>query len=452
MAPASRTLVSNTRHGRCDVLIVVGTRPEAVKMLPVILELADSELFEPVVLSTGQHEAMVEEILQLAGIRVDAILAPPVGSGGLNALLPAVMRGFSDYCEERYGFDLPAGPAAGQAGRRPCGVLVQGDTTSALAAALAAFHLRIPVIHVEAGLRTGGSVVEPFPEELNRQAISRIACLHLAPTATSAENLIREQVPMGRILVTGNTAIDAFRFALGLDVAFTDPRLERIDGGNRRMVLVTAHRRESWGGGLGRIAEAVARLAARYPEVDFVVSVHPNPIVQRELGEPLDGFANTCVTEPLGYGAFARLIARSCLAITDSGGIQEEAPAVDTPVLVTRETTERVEALAAGTVRLVGTDPGRIEQAASSLLDDPSAHALMADAPNPYGDGRAAARIVNALAHMRGHADAPAPFGPGYERARVIEVTGVAAAGDGSSPGQAGPELVPAFAGSRDRP
>ena len=444
-APRSSTLASEL-----DVLVVVGTRPEAIKLVPVILQLQESDAFHPVVISTGQHHLMVEEVMQLAGIEVDAVVCAGAGSGGLNELLPSVMRGFEDFCATTYGMSgsqLPT-PDDLNPGSRPCVTLVHGDTTSALAAALASFHLRIPVAHVEAGLRTGGSIMEPFPEELNRQAIGRIASLHLAPTGKSAENLIREGVPLAQVLVTGNTAIDAFRWALGLDISYSDERVEAVHSADSRVVLVTAHRRESWGGGLARIADATLRLAERFPETKFIVCVHPNPIVQRELGQPLEGAANICATGPLPYLEFARLIERSHFVITDSGGIQEEAPSIGRPVLVTREMTERGEALAAGTVELVGTDPERIEAAAARLLTDPKAYAAAANAHNPYGDGHAAERIVTALAHIRGSSTAPAPFGPIYERGHVLEVAGYGSSFPARSGSERPPSAVAAVSGA----
>ncbi len=409
-----------------DVLVAVGTRPEAIKMLPVILALRASRVFRPVVLSTGQHPEMVADVLNLGGVSVDSVLCEGANGGGLNGLFPAVMVGFEQFCNREYGSSEPRLPHAAdlQPGGRPCAVLVHGDTTSALAVAMAAFHMRIPVVHVEAGLRTGGSVLEPFPEEMNRQAISRIACLHFAPTRLCAENLIREGVPYAQVMVTGNTAIDALMWALSLELPIANAQVEAIVQGDRRVVAVTAHRRESWGGGLARVAEAIKRLAQRYPEVEFVVAVHPNPLVKRELGEPLAGLANVTATPPLGYLDFARLMERCELVITDSGGLQEEAPALNKPVLVTRDATERNEGLLAGTLELVGSDSARIEASAARLLDDPGAYAQVARARNPYGDGRAASRVVAALSHLRGVGSAAKGFGSHYDPFAVLQVAG----------------------------
>ena len=455
----SSSFERSSQSEKLSVLVAVGTRPEAIKMVPVILALKESNAFRPVVLSTGQHTHMVQQVLALADIRVDAVLGGDGGAAGLNGLFPAVMTGFERFCNETYGAAEARLPMASDLlpGGRPCAVLVHGDTSSALAVALAAFHLRIPVVHVEAGLRTGGSVLEPFPEEMNRQAISRIACLHFAPTRLCAENLIREGVPYAQVLVTGNTAIDALNWALTLNRPFASQPVESIVNGERRVVAVTAHRRESWGGGLARVADAVKRLAYRYPDVEFVVSVHPNPLVKRELGEPLAGIDNVTATQPMGYLDFARLIARSELVITDSGGLQEEAPALNKPVLVTRDTTERTEGLIAGTVELVGSDSDRIEARAARLLDDPVAYSAMARAQNPYGDGRAASRIVGALIHLRGAGRAADSFGSDYDPLEVLRVAGYSQVvvqmqkGDGIEPipsmalAAAGPEASARF-------
>jgi UDP-N-acetylglucosamine 2-epimerase (non-hydrolysing) len=293
-----------------------------------------------------------------------------------------------------------------------------------MAAALAAFHLRIPVMHVEAGLRAGGFNLTPFPEELNRRLISKIACFHFAPTATNQENLIRENIPEHQIFVTGNTGIDALRWASEIETPFHDPAVAAAHDGDERIVVVTAHRRENWDGGLAGIAAGITRLAASHPEARFVVPLHPNPLVRQQLGKPLDGIDNVVLTEPMGYAAFARLLGRCDLVITDSGGIQEEAPSLGKPVLVVRETTERTEGVDAGTLSLVGTNPDRIWAEGERLLADHDAYRLMAEAHNPYGDGRAAERIVAALDHLRWDGQPPQQFGSGYERTAVLLAAG----------------------------
>jgi UDP-N-acetylglucosamine 2-epimerase (non-hydrolysing) len=409
---------------RLAVPIVVGTRPEAIKLVPIILALRESDIYQPIVISTGQHHRMVQEIFELAGITTDVTLWAGTRRE-LNERVSSVMRRFEDFCVEWFGIP-PEDVEAEQVlqGRWPAAMLVHGDTSSAMAAALAGFHLRIPVMHVEAGLRTGGNNLSPFPEELNRQVISRIACLHFAPTAHNQEGLVREDVPAGQVFVTGNTGIDALRWASELAVAFEDPALQLLVDGERRMVVVTAHRRENWGAGLEGIATGVARLAEANREVDFVVPMHPNPRVRETLSGPLSEHPNVLLTEPLGYARFARLLARCDLVITDSGGIQEEAPSLDKPVLVTREETERGEGVEEGTLRLVGTDPDRIVAEGQQLLTDPAAYTHMANAPNPYGDGYAARRIVAALEHLLIGGVAPKPFGPGYNRRAVLAAAG----------------------------
>ena len=243
---------------------------------------------------------------------------------------------------------------------------MHGDTSSAFAAALAAFHLRIPVVHVEAGLRTGGLNLTPFPEELNRQLITCIAALHLAPTAKNEENLVRENVSADQVFVTGNTGIDALHWAAGLDVPIANPRVAELVAGDDRIVLVTAHRRENWGGGLAGIAEGVARVATSHPDVQFVLPMHPNPAVRGQLRPALEPLANVLLVEPLRYTSMAKLLARCDFVITDSGGLQEEAPSLDKPVLVARDSTERTEGVEAGTLLLVGTDPARIADEADA--------------------------------------------------------------------------------------
>ena len=411
---------------KLPTVVVVGTRPEAIKLVPVILALRASELFRPVVLSSGQHHAMVTEVLALAGIVPDGDLWVGDQHPSLNAKVAAFMRRFQDYLGGT--FPSVRGERATReqtvAGTFPAGVMVHGDTSSAFAAALTAFHLRIPVGHVEAGLRTGGFNNSPFPEELNRQMISCIAALHFAPTADNEENLVRENIPANQIFVTGNTGIDALRWAADLDVAFADPRLAEVVEGEERIVLVTAHRRENWGAGLQGIAAGVARFAQAHPDVRVVLPLHPNPRVRADLTPLLEPLDNVLLVEPLSYAAMARLLGRCALVITDSGGLQEEAPSLDKPVLVARDSTERTEGVAAGTLRLVGTDPDRIAAEAWHLLDDPAAYAAMAHVENPYGDGRAAQRIVGAMEHLLTGVNPPVPFRSGYTRSAILAASG----------------------------
>lgn len=412
---------------RVLVPVVVGTRPEAIKLTPVIMRLKQSRLLKPVVISTGQHHNMVEEIFEAADIGTQVHLWAGADRAALTERVATVMQRFNDFCIEWFG-PRPDDSELTQAilaGRYPATTVVHGDTSSAMAAALASFHLKIPVCHVEAGLRTGGSIQSPFPEELNRQVITCIAAMHFAPTFKNLENLTRENVPVGQVFVTGNTGIDALRWASTIESPYADRELERIDAAPGRIVVVTAHRRENWGEGLRGVAAGIERLAARHQDITFVVPLHPNPRVQEELGSPLKNIDNVHLTVPLDYTEFARLLGRCTLVLTDSGGIQEEAPSLGKPVLVMRDTTERGEGVDAGTLRLVGTDPERIEREASRLLDDDVAYASMADSDNPYGDGFAAERIVMAMEYMVSGEKPPLPFSPGFSRAEIAEAGGI---------------------------
>lgn len=407
-----------------NVLVLMGTRPEAIKMFPIVHALHLSAHLAPVVITTGQHRDLVGPILELAGITPDADL--DVGRPGLtlNDLMSTVVQRVDCLCRERFRATGAALATRGQIRRDgfPAAMLVHGDTSSAIAAAIAAFHLRIPVAHIEAGLRAG-STLTPFPEELNRQLIARIAAFHLAPTTIAQENLVHEGVRDEQVFVTGNTGIDALRFAAGIGGPFEDPAVAAAVDSDQTLVVVTAHRRENWNGGLARIAEAVGRLASARPETRFILPLHPNPLVRMELGEPLASHSNVIRTEPLAFASFARLMTRSALILTDSGGIQEEAPALGVPVLVTRESTERVEGVDAGILTLVGTDPDRTVAAAERILADPAAHRVDPD-QSPYGDGRASERIVTALEYLAGAGPPPEPFGPGFSRRVVREAAG----------------------------
>ena len=287
-------------------------------------------------------------------------------------------------------------------------VAVQGDTTTSFVGALAAFYERIPVVHVEAGLRTANRY-SPFPEEINRRLTTQAATVHLAPTSTSRDNLLAENVPAERITVTGNTVIDALQATVARRLPYDDAVLERLNG--RQVVLITAHRRESWGEPMARAANAIARLAKTYADVVFVLPAHLNPTVRDVLLPPLGRLENVLITEPLPYAQFCRLMQDCHLILTDSGGVQEEGPSLGKPVLVMRDTTERPEAVEAGTVRLVGTDEVTIIDEVARLLDDPEHYAAMASAVNPYGDGQAARRSVEAIAHYFGLGAAPVEFG-----------------------------------------
>ncbi len=407
-----------------NVLVLMGTRPEAIKMFPVVHALRRSTWFGPVVVTTGQHRDLVAPILELAGIEPEHDL--DVGRPGLtlNDLVASVLEKLDAFCQERYGATGVAVATREQirGGGFPVAALVHGDTSSALAAALAAFHLRIPVVHVEAGLRTR-STLTPFPEELNRQLIARIAAFHLAPTTLNKESLVLEGIRDEQVFVTGNTGIDALRFAAALELPFEDPAVEAAASSTDPLVVVTAHRRENWNGGLAQVAGAIARLAAAWAQVRFVVALHPNPLVRHELGGPLANIPNVVCSEPLAYAQFARLMARASLIVTDSGGIQEEAPSLGVPVLVARETTERDEGMDSGALVLVGTDVERIVAEAGRILGNPRARVIDPGA-NPYGDGRAADRVVAALEYLAGVGPAPERFGPGFSRRAVLAAAG----------------------------
>jgi UDP-N-acetylglucosamine 2-epimerase (non-hydrolysing) len=292
---------------------------------------------------------------------------------------------------------------------RPDAVVVQGDTTTTFVGALAAFYQGLPVVHVEAGLRTGDPT-SPFPEEMNRRLTSQLTTLHLAPTQTSKENLLREGVAADRVFVTGNTVIDALLWTVDRRVAYGDPVLDDIDRHPGPVLVVTAHRRESWAVGMASIGKAIAEIAREAPDLVVVFPIHKNPVVRDAIVPEVEGLTNVRIIEPLAYGGFARLMQRATVILTDSGGIQEEGPSLGKPVLVMRDTTERPEAVAAGTARLVGTDRAVIVAEVLRLLRDPAAYDAMANAVNPYGDGRAAYRTIGALSHLLLGGPPPAEF------------------------------------------
>jgi UDP-N-acetylglucosamine 2-epimerase (non-hydrolysing) len=372
------------------VAAIFGTRPEAIKLAPVLHELAASPHFEPRVLVTAQHRSMLDPMLAFFGLEPDHDLDLLEPGQTLTDVTVRALTGLTELVERE----------------EPDAILVQGDTTTTLAGALAGYYQRIPVAHVEAGLRTGDRY-EPFPEEINRRLVSQLATLHLAPTPAAAANLLGEGVAPANVVVTGNTVVDALLWALERPAPESE-LLREIDGDGRRVVVVTTHRRESWGERMREIAVALAELARADQGLLVVLPIHRNAIVRGAILPALDGVANARVVEPLPYGEFVHLLARSHLIVTDSGGIQEEAPGLGKPVLVTRDTTERPEAIAAGTARLVGTDMAALVAAATELLDDPAAYRAMAQARNPFGDGKAATRIVEAIAASSGAMAAPA--------------------------------------------
>ena len=366
------------------ILTVFGTRPEAIKMFPVVHALKDTAGVDVRLCVTAQHREMLDQVLQIAQLVPDIDLDVMTANQSLDALLARLVTGLGEV------FDAEA----------PDRILVHGDTLTTMAATLAAYFRKIPVGHVEAGLRSG-NIYHPWPEEVNRKVTGAVADLHFAPTETAAAALRAENVPADRIYVTGNTVIDALlatkarieeepTLAAGLD-----PLLARFD--DKRIIAVTSHRRENFGDGMTAIADAIAAIAAR-DDVAVVFPVHPNPHVRSAMEPILGGLDNVALIGPLDYSHFVRLLAASELVLTDSGGVQEEAPSLGKPVLVMRETTERPEGIEAGTARLVGTDKARIVSEIFKLLDDKDAYLAMARAHNPFGDGTAARQIAEIVA------------------------------------------------------
>lgn len=378
------------------IMLVFGTRPEAIKMAPLVKEFEKHpDKFETVVCVTGQHRQMLDQVLALFDIKPDYDLNIMKQGQDLYDVTARVLTGMRDVLKEA----------------QPDVVLVHGDTTTSTAAALASFYQQIPVGHVEAGLRTH-NIYSPWPEEMNRQITGRIATYNFAPTPLSRDNLLAEGVASDKITVTGNTVIDALYMVVNKikKDASLDGRLavELFNGGydtsrtnTRKLVLITGHRRENFGDGFISMCRAIKTLTEKYPDVDFVYPMHLNPNVRRPIhevfGENLTGLGNMFFIEPLEYLSFVYLMEKSNIVLTDSGGIQEEAPGLGKPVLVMRDTTERPEALSAGTVKLVGTDYDKIVNEVSALLDDSDHYDTMAKAVNPYGDGKASERIRHPL-------------------------------------------------------
>lgn len=367
------------------IMPIYGTRPEAIKVAPIVKALQESDDFECVVVVTGQHREMLDQVNELFGITPEYDLDVIQPRQTLNSLLTKTINGLDEIFEKE----------------KPDAVVVQGDTTTSTAGAIAAFYRGIPVVHAEAGLRSH-DLFSPFPEEANRKLTSQIASLHLAPTALSKHNLTRETFSGDDIVITGNSVIDALLTVVEKNVPFTDPKLEELVSSGKRIVLVTTHRRENQGEPMRGIGRALARLSKAEPDVEFILPLHRNPAVREALLPEIDGLSNITLTEPLAYGEFTRIINASSVVLTDSGGVQEEAPSLGKPVLVMRLNTERPEAVAAGTVRLIGTDEERIFESVTELLHDEAAYQEMANAVNPYGDGKASERTVAAIAQLLG--------------------------------------------------
>ncbi len=375
------------------ILLIFGTRPEAIKMAPLVKEFQRySDEYKTVVCVTGQHREMLDQVLQIFEIKPDYDLNIMKQGQDLYDVTARVLVGLRDVLKAV----------------SPDVVLVHGDTTTSMAAALAAFYQQIPVGHVEAGLRTH-NIYSPWPEEINRQLTGRIATYHFAPTPLSRQNLLNEGVEPAHIHVTGNTVIDALYWVvdriksdralsqtLSEELLHSGYDVNRLSQG-KKLVLITGHRRENFGGGFMRICKAIKTLVEQYPEVDFVYPMHLNPNVRKPIHEAFDGrsYDNMYFIEPLEYLSFVYLMEKSTIVLTDSGGIQEEAPGLGKPVLVMRDTTERPEALDAGTVKLVGTDYDKIVGEVSRLIDDPLYYKTMSEAVNPYGDGKACERIIH---------------------------------------------------------
>lgn len=364
------------------VMTVFGTRPEAIKMAPVVLELQKhADRIQTIVAVTAQHRQMLDQVLDLFQITPDYDLDIMSQGQTLYDITTKSLMGLKDVLAKE----------------KPDLVLVHGDTTTTFAGALASYYQQVPVGHVEAGLRTG-DIYSPFPEEMNRKLTGAIAAIHFAPTATAKANLLKENVNPSHIYVTGNTVIDALMTTVAGDYDFGDD-LKDVDFHNHRVILLTTHRRENLGGPMRHIYKALRRIIEEIPDTEIVFPVHRNPLVRKVVEEELAGVDRIHLIDPMEYEPFANLMSLSSLVLTDSGGIQEEAPSLGKPVLVLRNTTERPEAVEAGTVRLIGTDKDVVYAETKRLLTDQAAYDAMSNAVNPYGDGKASQRIVQAILH-----------------------------------------------------
>lgn len=380
--------------GKIKVMPVFGTRPEAVKMAPLVKELSSIPEIDVRVCVTAQHRQMLDQTLQIFGITPDYDLNIMKSSQTLAHITTGVLEGMQSVLEEAC----------------PDIVLVHGDTTTTFSAALASFYAKIPVGHVEAGLRTY-DIYSPFPEEMNRHLTSSIASIHFAPTPANRANLVKENISKN-VFVTGNTVIDALKTTVRRDYSYKCADLNTITAGSGRIVLITAHRRENLGQPLRNICGAVRKLAEKHPEIRFVYPVHLNPAVRSTVFELLGHTANICLIDPIDVDDMHNLMSRSYLVMTDSGGLQEEAPALGKPVLVLRTETERPEAVAAGTVKMAGIEEGVIYEMAEQLISDQSVYEKMSHAANPYGDGYACRRIGAALKFYFGIGPKPDDFQP----------------------------------------
>lgn len=371
---------------KLKVMTVFGTRPEAIKMCPLVLEMKKyPDFIEPLVAVTAQHREMLDQVLELFQIKPDYDLNIMTSGQTLYDVTTRALMGLKEVMEEA----------------KPDIVLVHGDTTTTFAGALAAFYAQIPVGHVEAGLRTGNKY-SPYPEEMNRKLTGAIADMHFAPTAISKQNLLKENVNPDNILVTGNTVIDALQATVQKDYAFEDAEFNKVFESGHRLILMTTHRRENLGEPMRHVYKALKSVLEAHEDVEAIFPVHKNPKVREIVQQELGGLDRVHLIEPMDYEPFANLMAKVDIVLTDSGGIQEEAPALGKPVLVLRDTTERPEAVSAGTVLLVGTAYEDVLRETNRLLDDAAHYKKMAEAANPYGDGQACARIVNAVLRKNG--------------------------------------------------
>lgn len=373
---------------RLKVMTVFGTRPEAIKMCPLVLELKKHEEIEPIVCVTAQHRQMLDQVLEIFGVEPDYDLDIMKTRQTLAGITTRVLEGMEEVLKKE----------------QPDIVLVHGDTSTSFVAALAAFYQQIRVGHVEAGLRTY-DIYSPFPEEMNRQLTGRIANLHFSPTRRNYNNLINENVGKEKIYITGNTVIDALKTTVRSDYEFKDECLRSLDYENRRVIIVTAHRRENLGKPLEDICGAIKEIAESYPDTEVVYPVHLNPAVRETVWGVLGDVERVHLIDPLDTDELHNIFSRCFMVMTDSGGIQEEAPALAKPVLVLRRETERPEAVEAGTVKLAGVDKDVIVRLARELLDDAAAYKKMAQAANPYGDGEASRRICEALLYEFGFSE-----------------------------------------------
>lgn len=372
---------------KIKLMTVFGTRPEAIKMCPLVLEMQKyPDFIEPIVAVTAQHREMLDQVLQLFAIKPDYDLNIMTAGQTLYDVTGRALAGLKDVLAEA----------------QPDMVLVHGDTTTTFVGALASFYAQIPVGHVEAGLRTGNKF-SPYPEEMNRKLTGAIADIHFAPTSTSKNNLLKENIDPAAIVVTGNTVIDALQTTVKADYRFTDSGLQKALAVGKRLILVTTHRRENLGEPMRHVYQALRKVLENHPDVEAIFPVHKNPKVREIVDEELGKLAQVHLIEPLDYEPFANLMAKVDIVLTDSGGIQEEAPALGKPVLVLRDTTERPEAVDAGTVKLVGTAYDDVLRETSLLLDDSKYYQSMAEAANPYGDGRACERIIRKILHENGY-------------------------------------------------